>query len=40
MKFDSCIIALLLAASLTAADKQLFSIARNGAVFTPFNKTD
>ena len=32
--------AMLLAAGLAAADRQLFSIARGGAVFAPFNKTD
>ena len=40
MKFSSCAAALLLAAGLAAADRQLFSIARGGAVFAPFNKTD
>ena len=40
MKLGSCAAALLLAANLAAADRQLFSIARGGAVFAPFNKTD
>ena len=40
MKFSLCAAALLLAAGLAAADRQLFSIARGGAVFAPFNKTD